>query len=321
MPGVYYIILVMEKKILILLMACDKDIYKQEEQACRDTFLKDADKAGVPYFFYRGISEEGQTSGIDASNHDMRLLVPDDLKNTARKTVEAFRLALEMDNWDYVVKTNVSTWLDVNKILESVKLWEGKEDRNIYGARYLVNEHSKNVPFPRGHFVILSREIVSGIVKWAPKLLLSNSFPKTDDTLLCMAMLYHIQKILGDNYQQRLMEVPSVISWSEDIENSNGWTDAFSIRCKDEEKMGNTPMNMRKVHELKHKNTIDRKLFKPIELMETKFGLITYGTYVFMNELFKKVKEEPTAEEKPVEKEEEAPGKIDDIKNRLKGLF
>lgn len=321
MPGVYYIIVVMEKKILILLMTCDKELYKQEEQACRDTFIKDAEKAGVQYFFYRGISEEGQTSEVNLSNHDIRLPVHDDLKNTARKTVSAFKWALEMGDWDYIVKTNVSTWLDINKILESVKLWEGKNDRNIYGARYLVNDYSKSVPFPRGHFVILSRELVSGIVQWAPKLILSNNFPKTDDTLLCMALLYHIQKILGDNYQKRLMEVPSVISWNNDIENSIGWTDAFSIRCKDEEKKENTPGNMRKVHELKHKDTVDRKMYRPFELMETKYGLITYGTYVFMNELFKKGKEEPTAEEKPVEKEEEAPGKIDDIKNRLKGLF
>lgn len=269
-------------------MSCNQPIYEEEEQACRDTFLKDADSANIPYYFYKGT--DGELS-VDQKSHTMLLPVPDDLVGTSKKTVMAFLEALKMDDWDYVLKTNVSTWLDIKKIVEAVDSWEGREDRNIYGARFLANDASKKVPFPRGHFTILSRSLVEGIVKWSPKLIVAEGMPKTDDTLICLSLLYHVQKVIGDNYLDRLKEVPAVNYWSDEIQELPEFGTALSIRCKDEEEPDKTPERMRIIDKLKRGRKKKMRHFRPIKLIETKFGFQTLENYQKLILIENKIKE------------------------------
>ena len=271
-------------------MSCNQPLYQKEEDACRKTFLKDADKLDVPYYFYKGTNQEQPAQYIDNEAHIMYLATPDSLFGTAMKTILAFSQALKLDDWDYIVKTNVSTWLDIKKILNVVQFWDGREDRNVYGARFIANNDSKNVPFPRGNFVILSRSLVEGFLKWAPKLLTDKDMPKTDDTLMCLSLLYHLQGVLKDDYKSRLKEVPSVISWANDIEESTEFTDALSIRCKDEKNPEKTPENLLRIHKLKHSSK-PRKYFRSLGLIETKFGLIDYERYQRLIVLEKRIKQ------------------------------
>lgn len=273
----------MKNKIFILLMSCNQPLYEREEQACRDTFLKIAEGVGIPYWFYKG----GDVQRIDTETHTLHLNAPDNLAGTSLKTLLAFSAALSFD-WDYLVKTNVSTYLDIGKIQEAADLWEGRDDHNIYGARWLVNDASKRVPFPRGHFTILPRSLVEGVVKWTPRIIGLDGYPKTDDTLLCLATLYHLQKELGENYTKHMMEVPSVVAWSDDIASEPEWTDALSIRCKDGE---DTPENMRKVHSLRMTGTTPGYR-RPATLFETPYGMLSYETYAKVKSLSDKMKEE-----------------------------
>ena len=264
----------MENKFIILMMSCNRPLYIREEQACRDTFLKDAEGAGIPYWFYKG----GDELVIDPESNEMRLPVPDGLGGTARKTVAALTEALKDEGWDYLVKTNVSTWLDVGRIQRAVENWDGRADTNVYGARFLVNQYSKNVPFPRGNFTIFSRSVVEGIVKYSPMLLGADGYPKTDDTLICLSSLYYVEKKAGKRYLGGLMEVPSVFSWSDDIVEAPEWTDALCVRCKDERNPENTPENMRRVHELKATEQ-DRTYRRPVLHIETPYGFMDYERY------------------------------------------
>lgn len=284
--------MVMDNKILILLMSCNQPLYASEEQACRDTFLKDAEGAGISYWFYKGVSEEHPEPGLDEETHTLYINVHDGLGGTSKKTVAALAEALKYDTWDYVLKTNVSTWLDVPKIQKAVNKWEGREDKNIYGARFLANDASKKVPFPRGHFTILSRSMVEGIVKWAPILIKSGGMPRTDDTLLCLSTLYHVYKVLQEKYEDKLMEVPSVIAWANEIQDAPEWTDALSVRCKEEKEPTKTPENMRKVHRLKREEKQDRVYRRPMGLVETGYGLMQYKMYEKISTLIDKMRKE-----------------------------
>jgi len=306
----------MKNKILILLMSCDQPLYEQEEQACRDTFLKDAEGAGLSYYFYKGTFAEVT---IDQENHMMTFPCPDGLGGTSRKTVLALSEALRMDDWDYVIKTNVSTWLDIPKIVKAADRWEGREDRNIYGAKFLANDASKNVPFPRGNFVILSRFLVQGIVEWAPKLMSVEGMPKTDDTLLCLSMLYYLQKVSGDNYEKRLLEVPSVTSWTDAIQDANEWTDALSIRCKDEGTPENTPENMRKVAKLKGLKNQGRKYRRPMGPIETKYGTMYYNTYKQVSAMVDRLKQVKEKQEQAQQVPPPPENKIEQIRKKLAG--
>ena len=283
-------------------MSCNQPLYKDEEQACRDTFLRDAEGAGLSYWFYKGVSEEHPEAGMDKESHTLYIDANDGLGGTSKKTAVALAEALKHDDWDYVVKTNVSTWLDVQKIQEAVDKWEGREDRNIYGARFISNESSKKVPFPRGHFIILSRAMVEGIVRWAPVLIKAGGMPKTDDTLLCLSMLYHMHKVWEDNYEKRLMEVPSVIAWTEEIYDAPEWTDALSVRCKDEKTPTNTPDNMRKTHEYKRNTPPERMYRRNMGLVETAFGLMTYKMFERVMAMVEKLRKEKKEEEKNQDK-------------------
>ena len=275
MSGVYYIIAVMENKILILLMSCNQPLYEEEERACRETFLRDAEGAGVPYWFYRGGAESPLT---DPVTRVMTLPSGDGLGSTSRKTVMALAAALQDDSWDYLVKTNVSTWLDVPKLLSAVSRWEGRDDPRVYGSRFLANAASKDVPFPRGNLTILSRSLAEAVVRVAPGLLKSGSMPRTDDTLLCLCLLYHIQREMGLRYTDSLMEVPSVTAWSDKAYESPEWTDALSVRCKDEESPEETPGNMRRAHAWKREPP-EREWRRPMGPVETALGLMPYGRY------------------------------------------
>lgn len=292
----------MENKILILLMSCNLPKYEAEEAACRETFLKDAEGAGIPYYFYKGTS--GETM-IDEESHTIYVNAPDNLAGTSKKTVLALNEALKMDDWDYVVKTNVSTWIDIEKVMKAVSCWDGREDRNVYGARYLANEASRNTPFPRGHFLILSRFLVEGALMIAPKLFDVVGFPKTDDTLVGLSLLYHLQKVCGERYLDRLMEVPSVAAWTDEIQEAPEFGNALCIRCKmgNGTEMDETPDNIRKVHRLKKNKKLKRMYRRKVDRIETRFGYITYGEF---NTLINYINaKKATEQEKPQVKTED----------------
>ena len=278
-----------KKKFIILLMSCNQPLYLSEEQACRDTFLKVAEGADIPFWFYRG-GEERQYIDTD---HVIHFSCSDGLAGTSEKTVLAMAAALQLGEWDYLIKTNVSTWLNIEKINETVNRWEGRDDHNIYGTRFLINKSSKDVPFPRGHFSIFSRSMVEGIVKWSPKLIASKSFPKTDDTLIGLSCLYQIMKVYGEQYQDHIMEVPAVNCWPESLEDAPEILDALCIRCKDEKTPENTPNNIRKAHELMSKPVSEwnRKGYRKATRFETPFGQTDFGVYQKMNLMFQKLNE------------------------------
>ena len=319
----------MENKILILLMTCGQPLYEREEKVCRDTFLKDAKKAGVSYYFYKGTDENHPERMIDEETNTIYLPVDDSLKGTSMKTAMALSEALKIDDWDYLIKTNVSTWLDIKKILKTVEKLEGREDKNIYGARFLANDASKKVPFPRGHFMMISRSLVEGASPIALKLANSARMPRTDDTLLCLSLLYYTQKVMKLDYVGQLKEVPSVTTWSEWVQDAQEWPDALSVRCKGEPSIESTPDNMMKVHAMKHSTKQERKGYRPMGMIETKHGFMSYDSYVKLEKTLgeqAKKKEEPAPVEKPKEtpqppQQSDEPNKILEIREKLEGLM
>ena len=278
--GVRYIQTDMENKFIILMMSCNKPAYLSEEEACRDTFLKDAAYAGVPYWFYRGGADNAYVDGGKV----IHLKCDDSLSGTARKTLAAMRSVLTYKDWDYLVKTNVSTWLNIGRISETIEKLGGSDDENIYGAKYVINKHSKNIPFPRGHFSIFSRSTVEGIVKWGSKLVGADGMPKTDDTLIGLSCMYQLTKVSGLEYEKHIMEVPAVNWWPTDgmIEDAPELPTALCVRCKDERDVKNTPENMRRVHEVMHSAERWRtgRGYRPAEWFETPFGTTNFGTYM-----------------------------------------
>ena len=260
-------------------MSCNQPLYQEEEQACRDTFLKDAEGAKIPFYFYKGVSEEHPEPGFDEEARTLYLDVPDGLGGTGKKTVAALEAILPRD-FDYVIKTNVSTYLNIKNIINGMENWEGGNDHKIYGGRYIINKASKRVPFPRGYFTVLSKSLTEGMLESAKKLTKIASMPKTDDTLICLATLLYTQKELGESYVENLMQIPSVIEWTENFVENPLFDKAFAIRCKDEPEKENTPENMKRVHQAIKGGAKPKLNYAPAKLYETGIGLMDYQQYL-----------------------------------------
>lgn len=272
-------------------MSCNQPLYLNEEQACRDTFLKDAEGANIPFYFYKGVSEEHPEPGFDEEAHTLYVNAPDGLGGTGRKTAAAFKAALDLD-FDYLIKTNVSTYLNINNIVNGMKDWPGRDDLNIYGGRYIINRTSKKVPFPRGYFTVLSKGLTEGMMGTIGKLSAIEGMPKTDDTLICLASLYYMQKELEESYTSHIMQVPSVIEWTDNAYENPAFERAFAIRCKDEKHKERTPDNIRKVHRLiRGEEEIKRMNYVPATTFETGMGLMDYPQYIMLEKAVELVKE------------------------------
>lgn len=274
-------------KTMILLMSCNQPLYREEEKVCRDTFIQDAEGAGLSYYFYKGLDEAHSAQCIDNETHTIYIDANDGLGGTGKKTIAALELSLAED-YDYLIKTNVSTYLNIGNIVKLIDTLPGRDDTNIYGARYIVNEYSRNIPFPRGFFAIYSRSVVKGAVGVGKLLVGKENMPKTDDTLMCLATLYSLSKELGVNYVSAIKEIPSVWFWSDEIWDSVEFDEALAIRCKDEENQLDTPENMRKLHAIvKGKEKPARKGYRPARYIETAYGTMLYENYL---KLAKKIK-------------------------------
>ena len=267
-------------KILILLMSCNKPLYLEEETACRETFLKDVYDYGVPYLFYKGLNEEHNEQGIDYDTQTIYVDAPDDLAGTGRKTALALRESLDID-YDYLIKTNVSTYINIENVMRWIETWPGKDDTNIYGSRFIVNKASLDIPFPRGNFVIMSRKMVEGSLDIMDKLVGKDGIPKTDDTLVGLSMLYYQMKKLELDYIKSLKVVPTVFSFVEPIADRPEFFDALAVRCKNEAEREKTPENMRKVYDIYRGSVIpERNGFRQLEILEVGDGvMMAYDKY------------------------------------------
>lgn len=273
----------MEKNILILLMSCNNALYEKEEIACRDTFLKDAEGENISYYFYKSVNETHPEEMVDEETHTIYLNTPDNLLSTAKKTTRALAVALSLNTpWDYVIKTNVSTYLNIKNIVKAANKWEGKDDDNIYGARFIVNEQSLHVPFPRGHFTMISHSMAQNILPIANKLSNDESLPGTDDTIIGLSLLYYAEKLSEKKYLDRLREIPAVNAWlREELPDTPEVTDALCIRCKSEPNKGKTPQNLQEIHTLLKSGSLNKKKTyrRKCSLVETTLGLMHYDMY------------------------------------------
>ena len=271
-------------------MSCNNPLYELEEQACRETFIKDAEGAGVSYWFYRGLDEAHPTQFFDTETHTLYLNSRDTLGWTGRKTVEALKATLSED-YDYLLKTNVSTYLNIGNIVKALETWEGKDDHNIYGGTFIVNEFSKDIPFPRGHLTILSKSLVEGLTKYADKLAYSDKMPRTDDTLISLATLYFMERDLNERYQEKLKEVPTIKSWNENVPEDPFLDKVFAIRCKDETEKEDTALHMRDVHKALNGKKRNISWYKTADVFETGIGTMNYNNYLLMKRILATIKE------------------------------
>ena len=162
------------KKMLFLSMSANMAPFEQLEDVCNKTWRNvEHDKYGnidAEFWTYTDAAD-GEHTHIDSENHIIYLelrnktKVNDRIEATYSKTVEALHIIneeLKLD-YDYLIRTNNSTWLNVPLINEI--LAHCNDDSKFYGGTLFSAYYSAFNIFCGGNLMVFSRRNVDVVLK------------------------------------------------------------------------------------------------------------------------------------------------------------
>lgn len=170
------------KKILILCMSCQDPFFVEQEKMVTSTWGKDILDGKYPnidLYFYRG----GYDSNTLFKDHKLFLHVEDDIYNTFKKTYCALNIINQKEKFDYILRTNTSTFINLQLLsafVESIK-----DDEEVW-AGDIISLSNEFAPYPlclygRGNSLLLSKKNVDIILQDGISFLYSNI---VDDTII-----------------------------------------------------------------------------------------------------------------------------------------
>lgn len=158
----------MKKKILILAMSCQDPFFMDQVETIKNTWAKpiiDGKYDNIEFLSYVGYSDIDKHK-INKNEHMLKLRVEDDIQNTYKKTYYALSL-LKSKNYDYIFRTNTSTYVNVPLLDAFV---QSLEDDTVLWTSELYSLSESFVPYPlylygRGNGLLMSRNVVDIILK------------------------------------------------------------------------------------------------------------------------------------------------------------
>jgi hypothetical protein len=249
------------KKAIILCMSCNKERYINEEHIIRKTWGKkiiDGKYDNIELLFYRGDSNE---NFVD-SNNVLHLTSNDSYDNTFIKTKEALKWCLENKEFDYVIRTNTSTYVNIDAI-EQFLNFEDIDDDVLYGPHMNVDCIHDKLTYLGGHFLIIPKNMVNIISKYSVK----EGF--ADDVGIGAIIYTHFGQY---KMMDHMLEVDNINSLKKPYLDS--LYKSYCVRVKDEENLENNFVNMIGLHFL-YKN-IKTEIDKPHKFTKvfTSYGQI-----------------------------------------------
>ena len=213
-------------KVAILILSTTNEPSTSNVAAMKDTFIsycdKNADKFKHEYTFfeYYGILDNdskiddtifSSDNVIKESNnfYKIELVSEDGIHNTFEKTVAAFEKVNELDKYDWFVRINISTYLNV-PLLD--KIIDYLDNTIIYSSAvntYITDEKYFNDIYPRGDFYMFSKYTYDKVSKYFSKYvfdiknyrtIFDNTVPHVDDCLMGLCII----EALGNNYYEKL---------------------------------------------------------------------------------------------------------------------
>lgn len=166
------------KKLLITVMSCDKEFFSNQEELIKQTWAKDIIDGKYPNIdivFYMGSPVINETY-FDNDLKTIVLKCEDGLDNTFKKTIRAFEYINNNYEYDYIFRTNTSTYVNVqllNEFIQSIT-----NDNVLYGSEiYSLSESTCPYPlclFARGNSIVLSKKHIGILLKDSYPLLYLN---------------------------------------------------------------------------------------------------------------------------------------------------
>lgn len=151
-----------KKKWAIVVLGCLDPIYIPLEAAIRQTYLETAKSLGVDVYFLLG----GEIEKVDKANNYIYVRTSDGLDNIAVKNLEGMRVLYESEQYDYILRTNLSTWVNVELLDKFLGLKNNEEI--CYCGEMFSAFWMQWYLYPGGNAMIFTKAMVERIVtQWA----------------------------------------------------------------------------------------------------------------------------------------------------------
>lgn len=157
-------------KIAILILSANTEICDRNKNAIVDTYVNQLFSKEREHeynvFFYSGDAVD------EYINHDhdnkfscISLTAKDDIYNTFEKTIDAFKAVYEYNDYDYIIRCNISAFINV-ELLDAVMSSATKGFIYCNAINTVItNIEYLNDIYPRGDFYIIGRDDVKGVIE------------------------------------------------------------------------------------------------------------------------------------------------------------
>lgn len=155
------------KKILVLVMSCQDEFFRQQVEKIKATWAKPILEGKYPNIGFIAYEGGYDAHSYDKENNVLKIRCEDDLDNTFKKTYYAFSLINNNLEYDYIFRTNTSTYVNID-LLD--KFIQSLEDDNVVYTSELYSLVEAATPYPlniygRGNGLILSKTVVNILLK------------------------------------------------------------------------------------------------------------------------------------------------------------
>lgn len=174
------------KSLLILVMSCQDDFFVKEEEILKETWAKpiiNGEYKNIDIIIYRGGYDENSYSN---KTKVLKLHIEDGMPYTFKKTYMALNMIWnEFREYDYVFRTNTSTYVNVPLMNELI---QRMEDDTIAYFSDIYSLSEQCAPYPlclggRGNGMLLSNKLVNIILKEGlPWIYLTHAMHSSDGT-------------------------------------------------------------------------------------------------------------------------------------------
>lgn len=225
----------MSKKAIILCMSCNQERYINEEHIIRKTWGKDILEGkydNIELMFYRGGSDNTYLEG------DVLHLTSDDtLIGTYQKSIDAFNFLLENKEFDYIIRTNTSTYINVDAIQQFLNF--DVDEKQVIGPHLTINNDTKIcIPYLGGHFLIMHKYTVNILITIPYKY---KTIGIDDSTIGQVLGLFY-----KTDYTKHIKEADSISNLNKPY--LDKLSTAYCVRVKDESNLENNIVNMIGIH-------------------------------------------------------------------------
>ena len=151
-----------KKKILILSMLSNQAKYIMQSNIVKNTWGKEiliGKYDNMQLFFF--MASENGTEYIDYESNIIYVNADDGFWHTGEKQCRAFKVAINVFDFDYVIVTNTATVLNL-KLIDKFVNSDVIDENLYYGGNFILQ--LKKYPFFRGDFILLSRKSVLNII-------------------------------------------------------------------------------------------------------------------------------------------------------------